>query len=186
MSLDLNTSSQAFGQGKGAMSFGTDGMIKQAITDLGSGNVGVMQTPLLGSGKLATAGNATQSTTFFITKWSKNPQAAADFLAFMHTSDRVASWYKHTGVIPADARFDRSAVTDPVMKQMMTWETTGPQVWLENYLPGEVDTNADLAAGQTIFAQSGSPTDVAALWERAASTWRNQHPDELTNWQNWK
>jgi hypothetical protein len=69
---------------------------------------------------------------------------------------------------------------------MMTWETTGPQVWLENYLPGEVDTNADLAAGQTIFAQSGSPTDVANLWERAASTWRNQHPDELTNWQNWK
>ena len=186
MSLDLSTSSQAFGQGKGAMSFGTDGMVKQAITALGSGNVGVMQTPLLGSGKLATAGNATQSTTFFITKWSKNPQAAADFLVFMHTPDRLASWYKHTGVIAADARFNRSVVTDPVMQQMMTWETTGPQVWLENYLPGEVDTNADLAAGQTIFAQSGSPTDVANLWERAASTWRNQHPDELTNWQNWK
>jgi len=186
MSLDLNTSSQAFGQGKGAMSFGTDGMIKQAITDLGAGNVGVMQTPLLGTGKLASVGNATQSTTFFITKWSKHPQEAANFLAFMHTPDRLASWYKHTGVVPADSRFDRSVVTDPVLKQMMTWETTGPQVWLENYLPGEIDTNADLAAGQMIFSQSGSPTDVANLWERAAETWRNQHPDELTNWQNWK
>jgi hypothetical protein len=37
-----------------------------------------------------------------------------------------------------------------------------------------------------IFSQSGSPTDAAALWERAASTWRNQHPDELANWKNWQ
>ena len=186
MSLDLSPAAQAFGQGKGAMDFGTDGMVKQALTDLGAGNVGVMQPPQLNNGKLASVGNATQSTTFFITKWSKHPQEAANFLAFMHTADRLAAWYKHTGVVAADSRFDRSVVTDPVLKQMMIWETTGPQVWLENYLPGQVDTNADLAAGQLIFSQSGSPADAAALWQRSAETWRNQHPDELTNWQNWK
>ncbi len=186
MSMDLSQSAQAFAQGKGAMSFGTDGMIKQALTDLGAANVGAMQTPKLGTGKLADAGNATQSTAFFVTKWSKNPQAAADFLVFMHTPDRLSAWYKHTGVIAADKRFDRSLVTDPVLQQMMTMETTGPQVWLENYLPGQVDSDADLTAGQMIFSQSGSPTDAAALWERAASTWRNQHPDELTNWKNWQ
>jgi raffinose/stachyose/melibiose transport system substrate-binding protein len=186
MSMDLSQSAQAFAQGKGAMAFGTDGMIKQALTDLGAGNVGVMRTPKLGTGKLADAGNATQSISFFITKWSKNPQAAADFLAFMHTPDRLAAWYKHTGVIAADKRFDRSLVTDPVLQQMMTMETTGPQVWLENFLPGQVDSDADLTAGQMIFSQSGSPADAAALWERAASTWRNQHPDELVNWKNWQ
>jgi multiple sugar transport system substrate-binding protein len=186
MSMDLSQSAQAFAQGKGAMSFGTDGMIKQAETDLGAANVGAMQTPKLGTGKLADAGNATQSTAFFVTKWSKNPQAAADFLVFMHTPDRLTAWYKHTGVIAADKRFDRSLVTDPVLQQMMTMETTGPQVWLENYLPGQVDSDADLTAGQMIFSQSGSPSDAAALWERAASTWRNQHPDELTNWKNWQ
>jgi ABC-type glycerol-3-phosphate transport system substrate-binding protein len=186
MSMDLSQGAQAFAQGKGAMSFGTDGMVKQALTDLGAANVGVMQTPKLGTGKLADAGNATQSTAFFVTKWSKNPQAAADFLVFMHTPDRLAAWYKHTGVIAADKRFDRTLVIDPVLKQMMTWETTGPQIWLENYLPGQVDSDADLTAGQMIFSQSGSPSDVAAMWERAASTWRNQHPDELTNWKNWQ
>jgi raffinose/stachyose/melibiose transport system substrate-binding protein len=186
MSMDLSQSAQAFAQGKGAMAFGTDGMIKQALTDLGAANVGAMQTPKLGTGKLADAGNATQSTAFFVTKWSKNPQAAADFLVFMHTPDRLTAWYKHTGVIAADKRFDRTLVTDPVLKQMMTMETTGPQVWLENYLPGQVDSDADLTAGQMIFSQSGSPSDAAALWERAASTWRNQHPDELTNWKNWQ
>jgi raffinose/stachyose/melibiose transport system substrate-binding protein len=186
MSLDLSQGAQAFSQGKGAMAFGTDGMIKQAITDLGSGNVGVMQTPKQGTGKLADVGNATQSISFFLTKWSKHPQEAADFLAYLHSPDRLSAWYSHTGVIAADKRFDRSLVTDPVLKQMMTWETTGPQVWLENYLPGQLDSDADLTAGQMIFSQSGSPADAAALWERAASTWRNQHPDELTNWKNWQ
>jgi multiple sugar transport system substrate-binding protein len=186
MSLDLSQGAQAFSQGKGAMSWGTDGMIKQSLTDLGADKVGVMRTPSLGTGKLADTGNATQSITFFLTKWSKHPQEAADFLTYLHTPDRLASWYKHTGVVAADKRFDRSLVTDPVLKQMLEWETTGPQIWLENYLPGQLDSDADLTAGQMILSQSGTPTDAAALWQRAASTWRDQHPDELTNWKNWK
>ncbi len=186
MSLDLSQGVRLFWEGKAAMAFGTDGMIKQALTDLGEDKVGVMKTPKKGTGKLADVGNATQSISFFITKWCKNPQAAADFLVFMHTPERLVSWYKHTGVIAADKRFDRSLVTSPVLKQMMEWETTGPQVWLENFLPGQIDSDADLTGGQMIFSQSGTPADVAALWQRAAETWRNQHPDELTNWQNWQ
>jgi raffinose/stachyose/melibiose transport system substrate-binding protein len=186
MSLDLSQGASAFGQGKAAMAFGTDGMIKQALTDLGADKVGVMKTPKKGTAKLADVGNATQSISFFITKWSKNPQAAADFLAFMHTPDRLTSWYKHTGVVAADSRFDSSLVTDPILKQMLQWETTGPQVWLENFLPGQIDSDGDLVAGQQIFSQSGSPADASTTWQRAAETWRNQHPDELKNWQNWQ
>ena len=69
---------------------------------------------------------------------------------------------------------------------MMQAETTGPQVWLENFLPGQIDSDADLPAGQTIFAQSGTPEDAANLWQSVAETWRNQHPDELKNWENWQ
>jgi len=186
MSLDLDQGVRLFWEGKTAMAFGTDGMIKQALTDLGEDKVGVMKTPKWGTGNLADAGNATQSISFLITKWSKHPQEAADFLAFMHTPERLTSWYEHTGVIAADARFDRSLVTSPVLQQMMEGETTGPQVWLENFLPGQIDSDADLPAGQMIFAQSGSPQDAANLWQSLAETWRNQHPDELKNWQNWQ
>ncbi len=186
MSLDLSQGVRVFGEGKAAMAFGTDGMLKQSMTDLGEDKVGVMKTPKKGTAALADAGNATQSISHFITKWSKNPQAAADFLVFMHTPERLTSWYKHTGVVAADARFDKSLVTNPVLKQMLEWETTGPQVWLENFLPGQIDSDGDLVAGQQIFSQSGSPADAAATWQRAAETWRNQHPDELTNWQNWQ
>jgi multiple sugar transport system substrate-binding protein len=186
MSLDLDQGVRLFGEGKAAMAFGTDGMVKQSATDLGEDKVGVMMTPKWGTGKLADAGNATQSISFLITKWSKHPQAAADFLTFMHTPERLTSWYKHTGVIAADARFDRSLVTSAALKQMVQMETTGPQVWLENFLPGQLDSDADLTAGQTIFAQSGAAADAAKLWQSVAETWRNQHPDELKNWQNWQ
>jgi multiple sugar transport system substrate-binding protein len=186
MSLDLSQGVRLFWQGQAAMAFGTDGMIKQALTDLGEDKVGVMRPPKWGTGKLADVGNATQSISFLITKWSKHPQEAADFLTFMHTPERLTSWYEHTGVVAADARFDRSVVTSPVMKQMLEWETTGPQIWLENYLPGQVDSDADLTAGQLIFSQSGTPEEAAALWQSVAETWRNQHPDELKNWQNWQ
>jgi multiple sugar transport system substrate-binding protein len=186
MSLDLDQGERLFWEGKGAMAWGSDGMIKQAMTDLGADKVGVMRAPKLNSAKLADAGNATQSISFLITKWSKHPQEAADFLTFLHTPERLAAWYKATGVVPADKRFDRSLVTDPNLQQMLKWETTGPQVWLENYLPGQVDSDANLPAGQMIFSQSGTPEDAANLWQRTAETWRNQHPDELKNWENWQ
>lgn len=186
MSLDLDQGMRLFWQGKGAMSFGTDGMIKQALSDLGEDKVGVMRMPKWGTAKLADAYNATQSISFLITRWSKHPKEAGDFLAFLHTKDRLAAWYKATSVIPADKRFDRSAVTSPVLKQMMEWETTGPQVWLENWLPAQVDSDADLPAGQLIFAGNGTPQNAADLWQRTAGTWRSQHPDELNNWKNWQ
>jgi ABC-type glycerol-3-phosphate transport system substrate-binding protein len=186
MSLDLDQGERLFWQGQTAMAWATDGMLKQALTDLGEDKVGVMRPPKWGTAGLADAGNATQSISFLITKWSKHPQEAADFLAFLHTPDRLAAWYQATGVIAADKRFDRSLVTSPNLQKMMQWETTGPQVWLENYLPGQIDSDADLPAGQMIFSQSGSPSDAADLWERTAETWRNQHPDELKNWDNWQ
>ena len=79
MSMDLSQGAQAFSQGKGAMSWGTDGMIKQALTDLGTDKVGVMRTPSYGTGKLADAGNATQSITFFLTKWSPSSSGSCRF-----------------------------------------------------------------------------------------------------------
>ena len=121
-----------------------------------------------------------------ITKQSKNPQAAADFLMFLHTPEILKSWYDATGIIPADKRFTADNLTDPIIKQLFGIKTTGPQVWLENFIPGQVDAEGDLAAGEMIFSQSGTPEDAAALWESAAETWRTQHPDELEKWKNWQ
>jgi ABC-type glycerol-3-phosphate transport system substrate-binding protein len=186
MSLDLSQGVRTFWEGKAAIAFGTDGMIREAQKTLGVDKVGVMLTPKWGNGTLADSFNGTQSISFLITKWSPHPQEAADFLVFLHTPERMASWYQHTGVVPADKRFDTSVVTDPVMKQLVKWVTTGKQVWLENWIPAQLDGDADLPAGQLIFSQSGTPEDAANLWQSAAETWRNQHPDELAKWENWQ
>jgi raffinose/stachyose/melibiose transport system substrate-binding protein len=104
----------------------------------------------------------------------------------MHTPERLKAWYAATGVIAADKRFDRALVTDPILQQMMNWETTGPQVWLENWIPAQIDSDADLPAGQLITSQSGTPADAANLWQTTAETWRSQHADQLEYWKNWQ
>jgi len=183
MSLDLDQGVRLFQQGKGAMTFTTDGMLATAIKDLGGDKVGVMRPPKWGTGTLADAGNATQSISHFVTSWSAHPNEAAAFLQFMHTPERLTAWYNATGVIPADDRFDASLVTVPQLQAMAKFETTGPQVWLENWIPPQIDGEADLPAGQMIFSGSGTAADAAQLWDRVQKTWAAAHPDELANWQ---
>jgi multiple sugar transport system substrate-binding protein len=186
MSRDLSYGNDLFSQGAVAMAFGTDGFVSQALKDMGAEKVGIMRIPKYGSAKLADYGNSTQSISFLITKQSKNPQAAADFLAFLHSPAILKSWYETTGIIPADSRFDASLISDPTVKLLFQIKTSGPQVWLENFIPGQIDAEGDLAAGELIFSQNGTPADAAQIWEDAAQTWRTQHPDELEKWKNWQ
>jgi raffinose/stachyose/melibiose transport system substrate-binding protein len=168
------------------MSLGTDGIVGQWQNDLGAEKVGVMKMPKFANSQLAQGFNATQSISYFICKWSKNKQEAADFLRFMHTPERIKRWYELTGVGVADKRFDAAAIQDPVLKQMYEWETTGTQVWLENYNPVQVDSEANIPAGQLIFSQSGSPKEASQLWVQVARRWQTQQPEQSQDWKSWK
>jgi hypothetical protein len=66
--------------------------------------MGVGPIPVWGKGKLATSYDTTQSSSAFITSWSKHPRAAAQFLTFLHSAQALKAWYKATGVFPADKR----------------------------------------------------------------------------------
>lgn len=185
-SLKLDQGHAIFSRGESAMSLGTDGIVGQWQKDLGADKVGVMKFPKFGEGNLAECFNATQSISHFICKWSKNKEEAADFLRFMHTPERQKRWYELTGVGVADKRFDPSAIKDPVRKQMYEWETTGCQVWLQNYNPVQVDSEANIPAGQLIFSQSGSPQEASQLWVQVARRWQTQQPEQYQDWQSWK
>jgi ABC-type glycerol-3-phosphate transport system substrate-binding protein len=147
--------------------------------------MGVAAIPIWGKGKLATSYDVTQSSDAFITKWSKHPRAAAQFLTFLHTPQALRAWYKATGVFPADKRFPASAVTDPIAKQMLKLDQSPLSVWPENFVPPQVDQNADLAGGEMITSGSGSPAQVVKLWKSQLSQWKSQHPDEFRNYQKW-
>jgi ABC-type glycerol-3-phosphate transport system substrate-binding protein len=184
-SITFGQGFELFGQKKVAMSWGTDGNVAQWEKQIGAKNMGVAAIPIWGKGKLATSYDVTQSSDAFITKWSKHPRAAAQFLTFLHTPQALKAWYKATGVFPADKRFSASLVTDPIAKQMLKLDQSPVSVWPENFVPPQVDQNADLAGGEMITSGSGSPADVVKLWKSQLSQWKSQHPDEFRNYQKW-
>ena len=177
---------QLFGQKKVAMSWVTDGNVAAAAKTLGGAKaMGVGPIPVWGKGKLAQSYDTTQSSSAFITSWSKHPKAAAQFLMFLHSAQALKAWYAATGVFPADKRFPASLVTDPIAKQQLALDLSPVSVWPENFVPPQVDGNADLAAGELITSGSGTPADAVKLWERELKKWKSQHPDEFKNYTKW-
>ena len=123
-SVGLAKGQEQFAAGKAAMALGTDGSVRQWAKDLGPDNLILTKWPIYGTGPLKDAYNATQSTSYFVTSWSKHQKEAADFLAFLHTPEMLDVWYKATGTPPADDRFDTSKITDPIDKQLYAFNTT--------------------------------------------------------------
>jgi ABC-type glycerol-3-phosphate transport system substrate-binding protein len=184
-SISFGQGFELFGQKKVAMSWGTDGNVAQWETQVGAKNMGVGPIPMWGHGKLAKSYDVTQSSDAFITKWSKHPRAAAQFLTFLHSPQALKAWYKATGVFPADKRFPAKLVTDPIAKQMLKLDQSPVSVWPENFVPPQVDQNADLAGGEMITSGSGSPADVVKLWKSQLGQWKSQHPDEFRSYSKW-
>ena len=185
-SISFTQGLSLIGQKKVAMSWVTDGFAAGASKALGgTKGMGVGPIPVWGKGKLATSYDTTQSSSAFITKWSKHPRAAAQFLVFLHSQQALRAWYKATGVFPADKRFPASLVTDPIAKQQLALDKSPVSVWPENYVPPQVDGNADLTAGELITSGAGKPADAISLWERELKKWKSQHPDEFRNYSKW-
>jgi raffinose/stachyose/melibiose transport system substrate-binding protein len=191
--LNSDVASISFDQGlnllqqqKVAMQWVTDGHVTTAAKTLGGPKVvGIGSIPVWGKGKLATSYDTTQSSSAFITSWSKHPRAAAQFLVFLHSPQALRAWYKATGVFPADKRFPASLVKGSIAKTQLRLNLSPVSVWPENFLPPQVDGNADLAAGELITSGSGTPADAVKLWVREIKNWRAQHPDEYKNYLKW-
>jgi raffinose/stachyose/melibiose transport system substrate-binding protein len=184
-SLNLNQGWELFPQKKAAMSFTTDGNVLTWEKAIGTENIGVALPPVWGSGKLASTYDVTQSSDEFITSWSKNKAADAAFLTWLHTPENLTSLFTTTGAFPADKRFDTAAIKDPLAKQMFQLDTSYPSIWLENYLPPEVDNNADIPAGQVITSKSGGPDKAVAIWNRVIKQWRLQQIPEYMQFKKW-
>jgi len=120
-----------------------------------------------------------------ITSWSKYPQQAADFLMYMHTSDRLSAWWADTGVLPADNRMDTSQITQPIQKQIFQWDSTVAGANLENFIPSQLDNDANMAGVQSLFSGDKTAAQLAQLAEDTITKWRTQNPDEVNNFMIW-
>ena len=184
-SLSLNQGWQLFPQGKVAMSFTTDGNALSWAKTIGEANVGAAKPPILGTGTLAATYDVTQSSDEFITSWSKNPKADAKFLEWLHEPTNMIALNKETGAFPADNQFPLKDITDPLARALDKLDTSGTSVWLENYIPPQIDSNADIPAGQLITSGSGSPSQAADLWKQQIALWRTQQPTQFKQFSAW-
>jgi hypothetical protein len=184
-SLDLNQGWTLFPQKKVAMSLTTDGNVMSWAKAIGAENIGVAMPPRWGHGELANVYDVTQSSDAFITSWSANKEADAAFLTYVHQPDNMKALYDQTGAFPADKRFPVSVITDPLAQQLYKLDITTTSVWLENYLPPQVDNDADLPAGQLITSKSGDPDQAVEIWNRVINKWRVQQVPEYQQYRKW-
>lgn len=183
-SLTLDQGMAKFGSGKAAMAWGTDGIVNGWAKQLGQDKVGITRTPKWGTGKLADVYNTTQSSSAFITSWSPNKKAAAQFLTWLHQPANLTSWYEATGIFPADKGFQPSSIKTDLGKQMWDLDSSDGAVWLENYLPPSVDGDGNLAGGQVITS-GGSVQEAVDTFRKAVEKWRTQNPVEVKNYTAW-
>ena len=184
-SLTLDQGWQLFPESKAAMSFTTDGNVLSWAKSVGEANVGVGRPPIWGTGSLASTYDVTQSSDEFITSWSANKQADANFLEWLHEPTNMVALNKETGAFPADNQFPVKDITDPLARSLDMLDTSGKSIWLENYIPPQIDSDADLPAGQLITSGSGTPTQAVALWKQQISLWQTQQPTQFKEFSTW-
>jgi hypothetical protein len=169
------------------MTIATDGQARTFTKDLGGeSKTTVAKWPIFGTGALKNDYNATQSTSYFVTSWSKHKKEGAAFLTYLHTAAQLKAWYAATGTPPADKRFDTSAITGGLAKKLYAFNTTGKQIWLQNFFPPQVDSNGNAPAQQNLLGGRGDGAAAASIRERAAKQWRAQQAAQLKNWQAFK
>jgi raffinose/stachyose/melibiose transport system substrate-binding protein len=185
-SVDYQQGQDMFVQGKSAMLFSNDTFLKGFADTPGFGwdSMAVMMVPKWSTGKMASE-YITTAQGWGITSWSKYPKESADFLMYMHTTDRLKAWWTYTGVLPADDRMDVSLITQPIQKQIFQWDTTVAGANLENFIPSQLDNDANMTGVQLLFSGGKTPAQLSQLSEDTITKWRTQSPDSVTNFQTW-
>ena len=174
-SLQLYQAQQLWVSGKAAMTVVAGPDTPNFVAKVGASKVVVMPMPKWGTG--AFAGKlGTTSQTIGITKWTKYPQVAADFLMFSHQTAQLNNWFAKTGSMPADDRFNIAGVKDPVKKALFTSVLSGGP-YLENFIPAQLDTDAVFTNAQLVLKGTRTGAQAAAnmqsVMERLRKTDRN-------------
>jgi raffinose/stachyose/melibiose transport system substrate-binding protein len=183
-SLELYQAQQRFVEGKAAMTVtaGPDAPNFAAKAG-GPSKVQVIAMPAWGTGSAA-GKIASSSQTLGITKWTKFPQVAADFIEFTHKPRQLQSWYDDTGSLPADDRFDVSQVKDPIKKSLFEAGRAGVP-YLENFIPAQLDTDAVFKNVQLVLQGSTTGKAAAADMQATAERLRRTDRELVGNFQTW-
>ena len=121
---------------------------------------------------LRTSYDATQSTSYFVTSWSKHKRRRRTSSLYLHSPEQMNAWYAATGTPPADDRFDTSKITTPLDKQLYAARRRPGAGLLQDFFPPQIDLNGNAPAQQLVLGGQGDAAAAAQIRERAAAQWR--------------
>ncbi len=182
-SLELYQGQQRWTEGKAAMTIVAGSDVKKFLLQAGLKRVGVMAMPRWGSGPYAGRLGST-SQTLGIPAWTKYPQVAADFIMFMHTPERMASWFKITGAFPAYDRFNTRLITIPQQRVLFNLVKRGAP-YIENFIPTELDSKGIWPQVQLLLGGNTDAKGAAQGVERVADRIRRTKRDLIANFREW-
>jgi ABC-type glycerol-3-phosphate transport system substrate-binding protein len=150
------------------------------------GRIGCMVMPVYGKGKMA-GKPILDSQGLGISKDAKDPKAAAAYLEYLQTPERLKAFWEMTHWIPATTKFDTSVIEDQVVKSM--WKVWGQGdnliPYLSNLVPGQFYDQAMVPAAQQVIQGKLTGEQAGELAAKITKEWRDFNPDMVENYKKW-
>ncbi len=150
-----------------------------------NGRIGCMVMPVFGTGKLAGM-PIVDMQGLGIAEGAKDPAAAAAFLEYLNTPDRLNAFHRTTGWIPSSSRFSSGQIENESVRAM--WKAWGesPNITnVTNLMPGQFYEQAAIPTGQQVAAGALTGEQAGDLAAQVAQEWREFNPDLVENYQQW-
>lgn len=150
-----------------------------------NGRLGCMVMPVFGSAKLAGV-PIVDVQGLGVSSSSANPEAAAAFLEFLNSPERLQAFWDATGWLPSNSNFDAGVIEDASVKSM--WENWGmvPNISnVTNLMPGQFYEQAAIPTAQQIVQGAISGEEAGELAAQVAQEWREFNPDLVESYQKW-
>lgn len=149
------------------------------------GRIGAMVMPAYGQGKLA-GQPIMDCQGLGLPAKIADPQAAAAFLTYLQSPERLQALHAMTGWIPANTSFDTSVIQDASVRAMWKGWGLAPNVpYLANLVPGQFYEQALLPAAQQVVQGEITGAQAGELAAKVAKEWREFNPDIVENYQKW-
>ncbi len=174
--------------GRAAFGFAVPGQVLEWQDELGEEVIGLMMAPQLPLAK--SSGWPSMGMSVYIPTYAEHKEQAADWLTFLHEPESLWALYEALPgrILPADDRFDISAVENPKHRELYqyTADAMRQNFYMMDYLlPWIIVDDGYFKNAQRLVAGEISPEEAAKGIEKAAKTWRTLNPAKLEAMKKW-
>lgn len=121
-----------------------------------------------------------------IAEGASNPEAAAAFLEYLNSPERLEAFYRLTGWLPSSRRFDEGLIENDTVREMWrAWNVDNQITNVTNLMPGQFYEQAAIPTGQQVAQGAMTGEEAGDLAARVAQEWRDFNPDLVEYYQDW-